>query len=164
MRPVERRYCEVRADEGDGRTLEGVAVRYGDLAMVAGRRERIRPGAFGDLAAADISLNVQHDRGRQIARTGGGGLVLDDGDRELRVSAELPNTTDARDVMQLVRAGILRGLSIEFRAISEQAMAGVRIIERAQLLGVAVVDTGAYPASQVEARQHASAFRRRVWM
>lgn len=161
---VERRYCELRA-ASDGRRLEGVAVRYGDTARLPWGRERIEVGAFAPLG--DVILNASHDRAAPLARTGGGGLELMDAADSLTVRAELPATRAADDVLALVRGGVMRGLSVEFRAVAERMESGVRVIERAALSGVAVVDTPAYPASEVEARRAAMpapAKRRRVWL
>lgn len=147
---IERRYSELR--QGPGRTLEGVAIRYGDVAPMPWGTERFEPGAFGDVAGADVLLNIQHDRGRPLARTGGGGLVLADSPDALTIRADLPATRESDDALALVRAGVLRGLSVEFRAVAERFEADVRVIERAALAAVAVVDSGAYPGSTVEAR------------
>ena len=145
---VEKRFAEVRAD---GRTLAGVAVRYGDLASFPWGEERIEVGAFAPVG--DVVLNVQHDRAAPLARTGGAGLVLDDSAERLEVRAELPPTRAADDVLELVRRGVMRGLSVEFRVVAERLDGQVRVIERAALSGVAVVDTPAYPQSDVEARR-----------
>ena len=145
---AERRFAELRAD---GRRLSGVAVRYGDTATLPWGEERIEAGAFAPLG--DVILNASHDRTTPLARTGGGGLELEDTAEALTVRADLPATQAADDVLALVRAGVLRGLSIEFRAVAERIEAGVRVIERARLSGVGVVDTPAYPQSEVEARR-----------
>ena len=151
---MERRYCELR--QAEGRAIEGVAIRYGDNAtMPWGASERIEPGAFGDLADADAILNLQHDRARPLARTQGGGLTLRDSRSELRVEAELPETRTADEALALVRAGVLRGLSLEFVVRRERVDADTRVIEQATLHGVSVVDTPAYPASMVAARERA---------
>lgn len=155
---TERRTVELRADP-EGRRLSGVAVRYGDVAP--GFEERFEPGAFGDVDRADVVLNVQHDRGRPLARTGGGGLSLEDAGDALRMAATLPVTREADDTLALVRAGVLRGLSVEFRPLQERSEGGVRIVERAALSGLAVVDRPAYPASTVAARNAGDAGRRR---
>ena len=159
---VERRFAELR-QEG-GRRLSGVAIRYGDAAILPWGRERIEPGAFAPIG--DVILNASHDRTAPLARTGGGGLVLEDSARELAIRAELPGTRAADDMLELVRAGVMRGLSIEFRAVAERMESGVRVIERAKLSGVAVVDTPAYPASEVEARRRGGRRRggRRTWI
>ena len=154
---TERRYVEIRQS---GRTLSGVAIRYGDTAIFPWGRERFEPGAFGDVSLADVILNTQHDRQTPLARTGGAGLTLLDSSAALEIRADLPDTQPANDVLALVKRGVLRGLSIEFKATSERMEQDLRIVEQADLAGVSVVDTGAYPGSTVEARQkNTKAFR-----
>ncbi len=64
------RYVDLRFD-GE-RTISGVALRYGDTATLPwGAKERFQAGAFGPIGNSDVILNVQHSRGRPIARTGG---------------------------------------------------------------------------------------------
>ena len=145
---LEYRYAELRQD---GRRLLGTAIRYGEIATLPFGHERFEPGAFAPLS--DVILNVQHDRGRPLARTSGGGLVLHDDAAELRIEAALPKTQEADDTLSLVKAGVLRGLSIEFHATEERMDGNVRVIEQARLSGVSVVDSGAYPGSTVEARR-----------
>ena len=151
---VERRYTALR--QSGGRVLAGVAIRYGDTARLPWGRERFEPGAFGAVEAADVIMNVAHDRGRPIARTGGGGLVLADDTEALTIRATLPQTREADDALELVRSGVLRGLSVEFRAEAERAEGGTRIVEAAALTGLGLVDSGAYPGSTVEARAAAT--------
>ena len=146
----EFRYSEIRAA---GRVLEGVAVSYSDVARIGSRSERFLPGAFGaDVGGADVLLTVQHDRGRALARSGGGGLVLTDSATALEVRAELPETRESSDTLALVEAGVLRGLSLEFQPLAERMEGGVRVLVRARLVGVSVVDRPAYKASTVAAR------------
>ena len=136
-----------------GRTIGGNAVVYGDVARVGYGRERIAPGAFGDVNSLDVILNFQHRRDRPLARTGGGGLVVSDSPTALTVRATLPETREADDALALVKSGVLRGLSIEFRAVRERLDAGVRVIEVAELSGVGLVDRPAYPASIADVRE-----------
>lgn len=145
----EIRFTDIRAE---GRTLSGTVIRYGDEARLPWGREVIRSGAFGDVRAQDVILNRQHDRALPLARTGGGGLFLEDGAEALSVRAELPETRDSDDVLTLIRQGVLRGLSLEFTAKEESYEGDLRIISRAALQGVAVVDKPAYPSSLVQAR------------
>ena len=148
---VEQRYFELRYD-GD-RTISGTAIRYGDTAKLPwGDKERFAPGVFGEVEAADVLLNVQHERARPIARTQGGGLTLVDTITELRVEAQLPDTTDGNDAISLVRNRVLRGLSVEFVPRTDRLVEGVTVIESAELRGVAIVDRPAYPKSTINAR------------
>ena len=151
----ERRYFELRQGDDGGRTLTGTAVRYGDVAAFPWGRERIVAGAFQPLS--DIVLNFQHDRGRPLARTGGGGLTITDDSAALEIRAELPETREADDCLELVRKSIVRGLSVEFISNREKFEGDdLRIIERATLFAVAVVDEPAYSQSEVAARQRAT--------
>ena len=144
---LEFRFAELRAE---GRVLSGVAVRYGDVARIPG----IGPETFraGSMVFSDVVLNRQHDRRLALARTGGGGLTVTDSPEALQVRAELPPTRESDDTLTLVRRGVLRGLSTEFKALEEHRENGVRVITRASLSGVAVVDRPAYHDSTVQAR------------
>ena len=51
-----------------------------------------------------------------------------------------------------MRAEVLTGLSVEFRADEEKMVAGVRVIERATVAGVALLTRPAYKTTHVEAR------------
>ena len=130
-----------------------MALRYGDVATIGGQPERFEPGAFGDVAAMDVVLNRQHDRRTPLARTGGGGLSLQDGPESLTMAAALPKTRDAADTLELVKTGVLRGLSVEFHALCERFDGALRVIERAVLTGLGVVDKPAYAESTIATRQ-----------
>ena len=147
--PGERRFSELRQE---GRTLSGTLLRYGDVAALPWGRERFESGAFGDVSRADVLLNSHHERSRPLARTGGGGLELLDTREALNISATLPPTRDADDTIALIRGGVLRGLSLEFKAVAERMEGDTRIVERAELRGLAVVDRPAYSDSLVQAR------------
>ena len=148
--PIERRYSPIQAD---GRRLSGVAVRYGEIAALPFGRETFIAGAFGDVAGLDVILRFQHNRDRPIARTPAT-LQLVDGPDALRIAAQLPETREADDALKLVRAGVLRGLSLEFRAGNAPIIDGVRTVRRAGLLGLGLVDQPAYLGSTVEARSY----------
>lgn len=168
---MERRYLPLEHRAEDGLKLQGVAMRYGDTTAFPWGMERFAPGAFGNLAKADVTLNVQHDRSQIVARTGGGGLELLDSESELRIMADLPETTMARDAVRMVGAGLLRGLSVEFKAIREAVLDGgrqpIREIQRAKLLGIGIVDSAQYSQTQVQARWKrlaANRIERRLWL
>ena len=103
-------------------------MRYGDVAAIAGRRERFTPGAFAPVG--DVILNKQHERVSPLARTEGGGLELIDTPEALKMRATLPETREATDALALLRKRGLSGLSVEFTAIEEHIEAGVRVITR----------------------------------
>ena len=137
---AERRYSDFRVA---GRTLTGIAIRYGDISPDF--RERFEPGALSPVP--DVPLTLQHDAGTVLIEAGR--YVLADGLRSLDVRADLPADSAA---IKLVRRGALTGFSIEFHARAERREAGVRIVERAELTGLSLVDNPAYPASAAEVR------------
>ena len=150
----ELRFAEVRSE---GRRLTGVAVPYSTPARIGEFTEQFMPGAFGDVRSLDVILNRQHDRRVPLARTGGGGLVLTDGPDALRMEATLPGTRDADDALELVRRGVLRGLSVEFRNLRDSWSGNLRTVHQARLGGIGLVDRPAYPTG-VEARQRERTF------
>lgn len=141
-RPVELR--------AEGRQLSGVVMPYNERALMPWGGERFEPGAF--LPLGDVKLNLQHQRTTLLTRTGAG-LELIDGPDALRMVAALPDTTAARDAVELVRAKVLQGLSVEFNARQERLENGDRVVSRAILSGVGIVDDGAYASAIVEARR-----------
>ena len=156
---TERRFAEGVTVKG--RTLTGAAMKYGEVATVKGRPERFEPGAFGE--AKDVILNLHHDRARPLARSGGGGLDIIDSADALSITATLLETRDAKDAIALVKGGVLRGLSVEFRPKRERHEAGVRVIERAELVAIGLVDTPAYDGATVAARHDAPAANPPAW-
>ena len=132
--------CEFRVA---GRTLSGIVVRYGDVSPE--HRERFVPGAFSPVPA--VALNVQHVARMKVLDPGK--FILTDTERELRIRAELPAGSAA---LSLVQRGALNGYSVEFHARAERREAGVRVIERAALVGIGLVDQPSYPDSLAEVR------------
>ena len=129
-----------------GRTLRGVAIRYGERSL--DRAETFEPGAFAPLG--EVSLNLQHDPLRVIADTREGTLRVFDTAAALSIEADL---REGSAELSLLRRRALRGLSVEFVAASERRRAdGLRVIERAALPGIGLVDASSY-RSQVELRQ-----------
>ena len=165
MKPVEKREFAVEA-AAHGRTITGRAMPYGSLGRTpSGISERFLPGAFGEIG--DVIMNAYHDATQPLARTDGGGLQLHDTPEALEIQATLPETRAADDVLALVRSDVMRGLSVEFRALEDKVVAesGKRIREvvRAELVGIAVVPRAAYPATDVQARA-AEARERPPWI
>ena len=155
MPEVERRAAlgEIRVE---GRKLTGTVMRYGEVSP--SHKERFEPGS---LRMADtVHLDLNHDRLRAVAWHPGGGLELRDEDGAMILSAELPPIPAADRALDEIRTGKATGLSVEFRAVKESRVNGVRVIEDAELSGVAIVARPSYEGSRVEARNR----RRRVWL
>ena len=97
-------------------------------------------------------MNLQHDDALTIGSTGDV-LTLTDSPAELRMVAELPAGDVYDSVLALVGDDLTRGLSAEFRALNERLTNGVRVIQRATLPALGIVDDPAYSASGVEVRR-----------
>ncbi len=149
----------------DLRQVSGVIMPYGELAVFRNdtRREMFLPGSL--VAAADPYLNVMHKDSEgnpapAILRQSSG-LLLTDSDEQLTMQAVLPETREAEDAIKMIADGLLRGLSIEFRAMDEEQRGNVRIVRQALLEGVGLVDSPAYPGATVEVRNSG---RRKLWL
>ena len=123
---------------------------YGDTADLPWGRERFEPGAFGTLSRADVVLDMQHDRTKPLARTGGSGLSLDDSDVRLEINATITETPTGDEALQLVKDRILRGLSVLFRPTEWRIEDGdIFVVEKADLLAIGVVDKPAYKKATI---------------
>ena len=153
-RTIEIRFKADPKRMGPGR-LEGVLLPYGQRA--ADRPELFETGAL-HWPADGVLLRAMHKRQEPIAR-----FIPEASETEVRVSIDLPDTTAGRDAATNVRAGVLKGLSVELRSERERQVGGVRVIQRAALVGAGLVDSGAYAGATVEARAKAGR-RRRLWL
>ena len=136
-----------------GRTVTGPVVVYGEVA--SDRAETFAPGAFTS-REDPLVLDVQHDPAIVAASTEDDTLTITDGPRALEVRAELKNARQGEPgsgPVEMVKRGALRGLSAAFHAIDEHRAAdGTRVVTKAHLVRIGLVDRGSYSGSQVELR------------
>ena len=151
----EFRYGDVEFRQGDDGlgVVVGTVIRYGDLAKLPWGTEEFKAGAFENVESADLIANRMHQRTQPIARTGAGLKVMDDGEA-LRAEITLPDTTAGRDVANELGLRLLRGLSLEFRAIEDTVNEDTqhRVVSKAEMFGFGVVDRPAYPGSVASMR------------
>ena len=153
----EIRFCsiEIRADESrqSAGRLVGVLMPYGTEAR--DRREIFEAGSL-TWDPKGIVVNRMHQRSSPILLA-----VPVEQDGELMINSEIPDTAAGRDCVREVRSGLLASLSVEFRAVKQTIVGGLRRISAAVLTGAAVCDAGAYEAATVEARAQR---RRQIWL
>ncbi|MDP1797916.1 MAG: HK97 family phage prohead protease [Planctomycetaceae bacterium] len=123
--------------------------------------EIVRPGAFSrtlrDLP--DVFLLNQHAYDRPLSRTRNGSLSLVEDSRGLRFEAALPNTTDARDVHEMVRTGVLDGMSFGFHTTDDRwaddyaAGMPLRELMNVELFEISIVTRPAYATTSVATRR-----------
>jgi uncharacterized protein len=107
---------EIRA-AGDGRTIVGYAARFDVPSEPLPFTERIAPGAFRkslSRRSKDVRLYVNHNSDMVLASKRSGTLRLEEDDRGLRFEADLPDTTTARDLRELMRTGVVSTMSFGF--------------------------------------------------
>jgi HK97 family phage prohead protease len=176
----ERRYLAVSdlGDEGlgleerDGSPpkLRGIAPPWNSLSVdLGGFREQFSPSAFDRILSRskndprpkpDVVGLFNHDDSLLLARTTNGTLRLSKEDRGLGWEmSDLPDTQAARDVLALVRAGLVTGASFAFTVADkgehwtqDEKGNAVRTITDANLFDVSVVTRPAYPSSSVGLR------------
>ena len=147
MKDEIRMSIEVREDTerlSPGR-LYGVLMKYGTRAK--DRAEVFEVGSL-EWDKAGIVVNRQHLRQSPIFRC----VPVVDGD-EVRIDAALPDSSAGRDCASEIRSGLFRGLSVEFKAVRQSIVGGVRRITEAVLSGAAIVDDPSYAAASVEVRE-----------
>jgi HK97 family phage prohead protease len=164
MKEIERRTFTVRdietreAEDGAMR-LSGYAAVFNDSSVPLPFSERIAPGAFRKTLSEtpDVRLLINHE-GLPLARTKNGTLTLSEDEVGLRFDADLPDTTEARDLWTLIQRGDVDQMSFAFRVIRQKWSADrtERTLTEVSLADgdVSVVTYPAYPTTSVEAREH----------
>jgi HK97 family phage prohead protease len=145
---------------GDG-TFSGYASLFGEVDL---GRDAIERGAFaGSIdkrGAGGVRMLFQHDPAEVIGRW----TVLREDERGLYVEGKLATDVErAREVLALMKAGALDGLSIGFRAVKTRAdrKAGVRRILEADLWEISVVTFPMLPTARVSNVKHRRFYRDR---
>ena len=140
--------CSIKIeDRAEGARIVGTLMDYG-------QRATDRPEIFEASALkwdGPLILNRQHSRKNPILK-----FTPIESEGKLLVDVEVPSTTAGADALSEIRSGLFSGLSIEFRAVSERFVNGVRRISEGILSGAALVDFPAYSSSVVEARELAA--------
>lgn len=166
---IEFRNCtEVRAvDSNDGEmVIEGVVNNLGEWSKVlyGSFKERVNPGAFtralddAKKSNRDIFFHALHNtRELPIASINSETMELKEEDNKLKIRATLPNTSLAKDIYELVKSRVLREFSFGFsNAKCEWGLDSdnvrTRTITDLTLHEISIVTTGAYNATNAEAR------------
>ncbi len=111
---------EVRELDGGQRVLVGL-IPFNKRSEWMGFYEYIAPSAFNKTVSdgADVRALWNHDDSKLLGRVKNGSLrlsVLEDG---LHIECDLPETTYADDVYNLVRSGYNNGMSFGFNVIND---------------------------------------------
>ena len=142
--------CDLKTVEPDG-SFSGYASRFGVVDL---GRDLVVPGAFQESIARrgprGIKMLFQHDPAEPI------GVWLEVREDAYGLFARgrvLPEVARGREVLALMRAGALDGLSIGFRAVEGRTnpKSGVRRLTRVDLWEISVVTFPMLPEARVSA-------------
>ena len=170
---ISRRDFTAAEQSIDGRTLAGYAAVYGQDSreIVEGGRkfvERIAPGAFNETlsSGADVKLYYNHDASMPLARTRSGTLQLKSDRNGLAFTANLPDTTLGNDVRALIERGDLSGeMSFGFFVTEDSWNKDrtQRLVKKASLVEVSIVQDAAYPQTSSSLRSVSAAYTEAVY-
>lgn len=155
-----------RSAGGSPGVIAGYAILWDRLSLdLGGFKERVARGAVDEtlkgIAAGthDVLFQYAHEGQHLLGRTSSGHLKLSTDATGLRFEARLPGTTLARDLWQLVVAGILKGASIGFSLGIESwdrtGMTPVRTVKTMSLWEISVVSRPAYYMTSASAMRSA---------
>jgi HK97 family phage prohead protease len=149
---MERRTTTQRADV-NGQTIAGYAAVFNSPSEdLGGFIEYIAPGAFDSVMNDDVRGFYNHDYNYLLGRASSGTLRLSTDERGLRYEIDLPNTTYANDLIELMRRGDVNQSSFAFMIESDswsvKGKQNIRTITKiSRLIDVAPVVIPAYPAA-----------------
>lgn len=148
--------------EISGNTLTGHAAVYDQVARVPGGFERFAPGAFDQVIDQDqdVVAAIDHNMSKVIGRRSSGTLRLKSDGTGLAFEVDLPETSYAADLRELVNRGDITGASVGYlpapggevfsRSKDGTSLTTVTIVER--LRDVSPVTWPAYAGTDVSLR------------
>lgn len=143
------------------RRLVGYASVFNSTSQdLGGFKERISPGAFktSTTNGFDIRALVDHDPAKLLGRMSNGTLRAHEDERGLRVEIDLPNTSYANDMLELVKRGDMRGMSFGFKvreggqSFTREGGQAIRTLTDIDLREVSCVTVPAYAATSLQLR------------
>jgi HK97 family phage prohead protease len=104
------------AEDAGGMSFYGYAAAFNSPSEPLPFTETIAPGAFSRTLKArnEVKMLMNHDTGRVLASRRAGTLRLSEDSYGLRVEADLPDTTDGRDLSVLLKRGDITSMSFGF--------------------------------------------------
>ena len=144
---------ECREESGSPGRLVGVILPAG---RVAGDRKEIIVGSGIQTPRDGIALLPEHRSATVVMRFD----PVRDADGSLRVDHLLPDTPEGLAIAASIRSGKTPGLSVEFHALDEAQVSGVREVRHSLITAVATVPSQSYDQARAEVRSK----RRRVWL
>lgn len=155
-----RRFANVEfRDFGEENRVEGVAAVFNQKTDLGWFTEEIAPEAFDNTDMSDVVLNFNHNDDILLAGTRNGTLFLSVREDGLHQSSSIIDTTQGKDVMKLLRSGLISSMSFSF-SIADGGEEWTRdgdkehriIRSISKLYDVSLVTFPAYPTTSAWAR------------
>jgi uncharacterized protein len=149
----------IRSSNDSGERISGTAAVYNTASQDLGSFiEYLRPSCFeNSLKENDIFCCYNHNSEFILGRLSNRTLTLDDRHDGLHFSCELPRTSYARDVYEVIRRGDVTGMSFRFYVTKDRWSDLGRVQKRevieAELYEISPVIEPAYTQSSVNARK-----------
>jgi hypothetical protein len=150
---------------GDKNMLAGHAALYDSMSRdLGGFKETIKPGAFRRAIEEkqDVKALWNHDSGVVLGRTTSGTLRIAEDDKGLAIEIDLPNTTAAADLRELISRGDVDQMSFAFitrlddwtERIVDNCRCVVRELQDVDLFDVSPVTFPAYEETDIAVRSY----------
>ena len=136
--------------ENNSRIVTGYAAVFNSRTLLwEGLEEVISPSAFSKaLSNSDVRCLFYHDWGKVLGRTKSGTLRLEEDERGLKFEVELPNTTDANNLIESMSRGDIDQCSFGFIPTEEtwdyNTDPVLRTVNEVELFEVSIVSLPAY--------------------
>lgn len=114
---MDRISVELRNAKIEGNRLTGLAHAFGKRALIGKRYEEMAPGAFDkalNSPTADVRAFFNHNPNMLLGRQGAGTVQVESTDEGLAFGIDLPDTSYANDLRELVKRGDVSEMSFAF--------------------------------------------------
>jgi len=155
---IEQREFRMESMEHNGDVVRGYAAVYDSDSEFMGYYEQIEKGAFDDVMNDDVRAYYNHDENYLLGRVSSGTLRIGTDKRGLYYEVDLPNTTYANDLVELMKRGDINQSSFAFLIgqdrWEERDGKTYRIIEKvSRLIDVSPVAMPAYQMATSELKR-----------
>jgi len=155
---IEQREFRMESMEHNGNVVRGYAAVYDSDSEFMGYYEQIEKGAFDDVMNDDVRAYYNHDENYLLGRVSSGTLRIGTDKRGLYYEVDLPNTTYANDLVELMKRGDINQSSFAFLIQQdrweERDGKTYRIIEKvSRLIDVSPVAMPAYQMATSELKR-----------
>jgi HK97 family phage prohead protease len=149
------RAFEVAAVEVEGRTVDVRVVPFGEVARVAdppdfeAYDEEFVAGCFDHQLNAANRVHANYEHGKGISDVVGHGVSLRQESDGYHLTSTIHRTNNGDTALELINAGALPGVSVEFHPVKNVKSGNLVQRVRANLRGFAFCRQGAYASAQV---------------